>query len=152
MKTEIDHEENAKMLYFQHHEGKTPDGWEYISLIQSTYRHVYKCPNGYVYKICKDEYDDANLDEIESYKRIEKSHKSHAGWEVAPVLSVSVPTSDGDRMVNVMPYIEGVHENPDYDQEVDADTAFSTFDLYDAHQWNYILTQEGKRIIIDMGA
>lgn len=138
--------------------GPLPKGWKKLG--EGSYRTSYLSPDRVVYKVCHPWEHDTNILEFENYRRIRKSKtRLPRGWAVAPTQLYSF--TFGGESVNViaMQYVEGEHKTGlTYDQSevwlenVGAMHAFNKCDLWDIHEENFVITPEGKKVIIDLGA
>ena len=128
-------------------------GFSYVG--EGCSRVVYLGPDNVVYKILQGDYDEANLDEAENYKLIDRKGGLPGGWELAKCRLI------GD--VLAMEYVEGMHsEWHTYDEpcnescerlgkcvnDVENEIRRAT-GLSDIHGENYLLRKDGVKVLID---
>jgi len=152
--------EDAELIYRRRRtsRGPLPKGWKKLG--EGTYRSTYLSPAGVVYKVAHPWEQDTNIPEYNNYLRIRNGKiRLPKGWAIAPAHLYSFPFKDETVNVVAMKYIEGKHEmGMTYDQseawfeKIGADRVFEKLNLYDLHEGNFVVTPEGKYVIIDLGA
>jgi hypothetical protein len=156
--------QDAKLIYRRRKTGygPLPKGWKKLGA--GAYRTSYLSPDQVVYKVChQDEYDSgdhwSNLCEFNVFKRCRISKaRLPRGWRIAKTKLYSFDCDDGQVHIIAMEYVEGKHLEigPDDDDEIifskiGATKAYEVIGLYDLHEGNFVVTPDGKNVIIDLG-
>lgn len=151
----IGNKKDAELIYRRRRTGAgpLPRGWRKLGA--GAYRTSYLSPDKVVYKICHpEEGDEWNNFEFNNYARIRRDKtRLPRGWRVAPVKLYAVAGAS----IIAMKYIEGAHLKINADvwedeiEKTGANQAFRSCNIWDVHEENFIVTSDGKKVIIDLG-
>lgn len=156
----LGNKKDAELIYRRRRSGAgpLPKGWRKLGA--GAYRTSYLSPDGVVYKVCHpEEGDEWNSYEFRNFIRIRKDKtRLPKGWRVAPAKLYSFNHDESEAHVVAMEYVEGEHmkisEDDDWEEKLDgsgATRAFRACNIWDVHEGNFVITRDGKKVIIDLG-
>lgn len=149
---------DAELIYRRRKSGAgpLPKGWKKLG--EGAYRATYLSPDKIVYKICHDGQHIWNVEEFENYVKYRRTNpRLPSGWRVAPAKLHNITHQGEEVSIIAMKYVQGTHHKDIPDDweawciEIGATGAFQACGIYDAHEGNFIVTPDGKNVIIDLG-
>lgn len=149
--------QDAELIYRRRKTGAgpLPKGWKKLGA--GAYRTSYLSPDKVVYKVChSEEGHEWNTFEFNNFVKIRREKtRLPRGWRVAPVKLYHIDDGVG---IIAMKYVDGTHivipDDDDWDELLEqsgANKAFHACGMWDVHEGNFLVTRDGKKVIIDLG-